>query len=316
MADFNYAEFAPAIGEALIMQVNAVREQVAVIGSPLPLIGILTKVTHESRHDCAMLLLNSGVLHRVGSCRLSVEVARGITEQTGMPTLRFDYSGLGDSAARRSELGRDALARSEIIEVMNHLQESQGIKQFILFGLCSGARDAVHAAAEDSRVVGVVQLDGYAYRNWQYYFTHYRERVLSMAVWRRFFVQTLPDKVRQLFDRLAAKSSGSTQKPLPEAAVDMDWGDYLPRSEVACVYHKLAQRGVRLFVHFTGSWGDQYNYPGQFFDMFSDVDFGKTVHAQFCPEVDHIHSDPQARRELINAIAAWVKAEMAGRVES
>ncbi|MDN3638481.1 hypothetical protein QWY82_06640 [Simiduia curdlanivorans] len=290
------------------MNAQSVREQVCLIGRPSPLVGVLTAPANPVRPNCMMLILNSGVIHRVGACRLSVEVARGFSEKAGMSSFRFDYSGLGDSPVRRTELGRDELAQSEIGEVMDYLQASQGVSQFILFGLCSGARDAVHVAAGDERVVGVVQLDGYAYRNWRYYFTHYRARVFNFGAWKGLLAKVFAKLWSRVGRLIMPVSDESASARKVELGAEVNWGEYPPCSEIAAVYRSLAQRSVRLFVQFTGSWDDQYNYSGQFFDMFSEVNFGDTVNERLCPQLDHIHSDPRSRRELTEALAAWASS--------
>ena len=38
-----------------------------------------------------MILLNSGVIHRVGSCRLSVLLARAVCQAANIITVRFDF---------------------------------------------------------------------------------------------------------------------------------------------------------------------------------------------------------------------------------
>ena len=49
-----------------------------------------------SSPNTAMILLNSGVIHRVGSCRLSVLLARAVCQAANIITVRFDFSGIGE----------------------------------------------------------------------------------------------------------------------------------------------------------------------------------------------------------------------------
>ena len=82
------------------------REQVVMVGDELPLVGVLSEpeVDNNPTPRVAVILLNSGVIHRVGSCRLSVTLARSLCEKAGLTTFRFDFSGIGDSDARRGTL--------------------------------------------------------------------------------------------------------------------------------------------------------------------------------------------------------------------
>ena len=78
------------------------RERVITIGQPKPLFGILCEPENYANKKIAVILLNSGVMHRVGSSRISVKIAREISEKNGLASLRFDFSGVGDSPPRRS----------------------------------------------------------------------------------------------------------------------------------------------------------------------------------------------------------------------
>ena len=108
-------------------------------------------------------------------------------------------------------------------EAMDYLAERRGIERFILGGLCSGADAAYFTAVEDSRVVGIFQLDGFAYRTWRYYVTHYAPRLLQAAVWRRFFKgqlqrfnrspQPVTDKAADVVDALLEKHAGPRLPP-------------------------------------------------------------------------------------------------------
>ena len=63
-------------------------------GSGSSLIGVLSRPSQE--HDVTqrpgVIMLNSGILHRVGACRLYVKTARKLAER-GYLCLRFDHAG-------------------------------------------------------------------------------------------------------------------------------------------------------------------------------------------------------------------------------
>ena len=60
------------------------------------LLGVLTAPAAPHPGSPAVILLNAGLLHRVGPNRLHVDVARRLAE-AGFTSLRFDMSGVGDS---------------------------------------------------------------------------------------------------------------------------------------------------------------------------------------------------------------------------
>src|SRR5690242_20829696 len=117
-------------------------------------------------------MLNSGILHRVGSCRLHVQVARALSV-AGFSTLRFDYSGVGDSDSRRDTLPFEQSAVVETQEAMDYLTRTKGVQRFVLMGLCSGADMSHDTAVADERVTGLVLIDGWVHRTLGHYIRHY-----------------------------------------------------------------------------------------------------------------------------------------------
>ena len=80
-------------------------ERVVEFGDGVQLSGVVTEPSGPAR-STGVLLLGAGLLHRVGPARLHVELARALAA-AGLPVLRFDYSGIGESEVRA-----DALATS------------------------------------------------------------------------------------------------------------------------------------------------------------------------------------------------------------
>ncbi|MCU0616034.1 MAG: hypothetical protein MUD17_02955 [Gemmatimonadaceae bacterium] len=79
------------------------RESIVRFGPNGQLIGVLTQPPLDRpMRDVAILLSNTGTNSRVGPFRLNVELARAFAK-LGYATLRFDRSGLGDSARRDAQ---------------------------------------------------------------------------------------------------------------------------------------------------------------------------------------------------------------------
>ncbi len=104
------------------------------------------------------VFLNAGLTHRVGPSRLYVRMARSLAEM-GIPSLRFDWSGLGDSGARDDDTPVGASIIEETRMAMDHLSRERGAQRFVLIGLCSGATVSLLTAQEDDRVVGAVLIN-------------------------------------------------------------------------------------------------------------------------------------------------------------
>src|ERR1700761_7552568 len=79
-------------------------EQTVLVGTKHLLVGIMTRSL--ASQPCAkptVVVLNTGIIHRVGHYRLSVRLAR-LLAGSGFHVLRFDFAGVGDSEARTDGL--------------------------------------------------------------------------------------------------------------------------------------------------------------------------------------------------------------------
>ena len=125
------------------------------------LIGILTQpVGSTSKVGC--LLLNTGVNHRIGPRRINVKAARRLAGN-GIPSLRFDLSGVGDS---RASSGQNDFRRQAVLDMqaaLDHFQAATGIREFIIFGICSGAGNGMALTLVDPRIVGLLMFDSEIY---------------------------------------------------------------------------------------------------------------------------------------------------------
>jgi pimeloyl-ACP methyl ester carboxylesterase len=241
----------------------------------------------------ACILMNAGVVHRVGPHRLNVKIARALTEQN-VPSLRLDLSGRGDSLPNPQGAGQDV---SDMREAMSHLEATLDIKRFVVVGICSGAVSAYQLAQTDERVVGVLMFDGFVFptRKTQWLRRWYRWRVMSWAD----VGQKILSKLRARW-RSSAGTASKNPAPLPGSGSP-------PRAEFAGVMLKLQKRGVRTSMVYSGSFIELHNYHGQLADAFRGEAFLKDLHDKFMPDVDHTATPLAAQRKLINCICEWVK---------
>ncbi len=136
------------------------KEEAVLFGARQSLVGIVTEPATVSvpRTGTAVVLLNAGIVHRVGPGRIYVKIARELAAM-GFVVLRFDFAGIGDSAVRQDCLCFEKSAIAEAQEALQFLKAKKGIEHFILLGGCSGAFASFEAAACDSRVVGTVLIN-------------------------------------------------------------------------------------------------------------------------------------------------------------
>lgn len=272
------------------------KERALRIGKPTPLIGVATEPADFKAGLPAVLILNSGVMHHVGACRLSVKIARAVANR-GLLAVRFDYSGIGDSEPRRGSKSFEEISISECAEVMDYVERTWGSRRFILYGLCSGADAAFHTAIADERVIGFAQIDAYCYRNWRFYFEHYRPMLVS------------PSRLKKSLEYRWRRFRGvADQKIAEEEAPYFEIATYTrvfpPRDQVAAGLSRLIARGVRNYVIFTGS-EPHYNHQGQYRESFRPLQFGDLLKEEYIPKANHIITQREHQGSIVNRIADW-----------
>ncbi|HEY4303065.1 MAG TPA: alpha/beta fold hydrolase [Gemmatimonadaceae bacterium] len=277
------------------------RERVVRFGRDQSLMGILTTPREARPGAPYVVIINAGIVHRVGPNRIYVDVARTLAAQ-GFSVLRFDLSGLGDSEpmATAASLGDAAVA--DVRAAFDFLQTSRQATRFIISGLCLGANYSFLAALADDRVSGVMVLDPTVPRTARGRLVHLRRRVMHLATLRE--VVTLRHPVwRRGLERLR-------QVAVPEFA--LPWGDQrvgiekLPERSVAQkALQELVDRHVQLMFVFTGGVNHVYNYRDQLFDLLPGLEFRKQLRLEYMPTTDHAVSDRASRTTLLEAIGDW-----------
>ena len=284
------------------------RERALRVGKPTPLVAVATEPAELSADRPALLILNSGIMHHVGSCRLSVKLARAVAAR-GVLAIRFDFSGIGDSEPRPGGLTFEEASVLECQEVMAHLSRTRGVNEFILYGLCSGADASYHTALADARVVAISQFDPYCYVTAGYYLHHYAPAAMSLSRWRTF--------LRNRWRRLRSNENRAT--PLTDIDGEfMELPSYTrvfpPREAVARGLQTLVDRGVRLQVNFP--WGPLYNHAGQFRASFRDVDFRDRLEVNYYNDGNHIVTQPSVQSTVVSDISSWVAKVASGDARS
>jgi pimeloyl-ACP methyl ester carboxylesterase len=273
-------------------------ERVCTFGTEAAMVGLLALPDGGAApREPAVVLLNAGLLHRVGPQRLYVALARRLAAQ-GFPTLRFDFTGIGDSEPRRDRHSAEQRVVLDVREAMELLSREAGSRRFVVMGLCSGAVDAHKCAVRDEGVVGAVCLDGYAYPTLRFCARRWVRRL------------THPIKLVSFVRRLAAerrdRQQGTNRVADPRTEM-FDW-DLPPKAQVEADLRKLVDRGVNLLCVFTGGNRQCYSYEGQFRDGFRDLDFRGRLEETLFADADHVFSLIQSRELLIERISAWMDA--------
>jgi pimeloyl-ACP methyl ester carboxylesterase len=120
--------------------------------------------SHE--HSTAWVSFNFGQAPRSGHGDLAVKLA-DLAAAQGVPALRFDSPGLGDSDGElplREDHYWQAIESGAHapfgVALLEHLQQAYGYERFVLSGLCGGAVTAIRVgSAHAERCLGLVLLE-------------------------------------------------------------------------------------------------------------------------------------------------------------
>jgi len=274
-------------------------ERVLSFGASGSLHGVLAEPAPQDRIEGApaVLFWNVGTNHHVGPHRVFVDLSRRLA-QLGFSCLRFDTSGLGDSAASRDDKRPDAERNvADVREAMLTLKKQRGFERFVLVGFCSSV-DAAHAVGvEAPEVVGMIYLEGYQYRTRRFYL-QYLHRFLERSRWERLLRLKYPN----LFNEPADLNDRSLD---PETVFVRE---YLTQEQLTADMRKLAGRGVRMLCMYSG--GDtNYSYQGQFFDFVKAPEIAPSLEIVFYPEADHTFFLVEQRERVMSHIASWLQRE-------
>lgn len=165
-----------------------------------------------------VLIVVGGPQYRVGSHRQFTLLARNLAAH-GVPVMRFDYRGMGDSEgdARGFERIKDDICNA----INQFFDEVHSLEEVVIWGLCGAASAALLYAYQDPRVTGLVLLNpwvrtdkGIAKARLKHY---YGARLLDSAFWRKIWQgQFSFTKAAQSFLKNISKALiGKTAKVAP-----------------------------------------------------------------------------------------------------
>jgi len=272
------------------------KEEVYQFGKDATLVGIVSEpATGEARAQLpAVILLNAGLVHRIGPFRSSVTLARRLAA-LGYVVLRFDLSGLGDSETRKDSRSENERALEDVREAIELLSQTRGVQSFVLYGLCSGADYAHAIATADTRIVGAVMIDAYGWRTAKWAWRRATDLLFNMRKWRF--------RIHRILQRQFATSH-------PETYVR----EFPPKEQVRAELETLTARGVNMLFIYTAGVPTYLNYREQFFEMFGAADFKKRIEVEFYGKTDHTFFRFEDRERLHDRICNWMTSQQWARI--
>ncbi|MEM8772403.1 MAG: alpha/beta fold hydrolase [Pseudomonadota bacterium] len=253
------------------------------------LVGILTTPNvHTKKSGAAAILFNAGIVHRIGAHRLNVKIARRLAA-LGMPALRFDLSGLGDSPPAEQASGFEEQAVMDVQRAIDAAAEQTGADRFVVIGMCSGADHGYRSALVDKRIAGLILMDPYAY-------AHPSAKAA--------------DIVRRAMepDRWVRKAKSILNKSLPDdrQAPDEQSRPVPAREEFGRDLALLVARKVEILILYTGFVRSFLLKPEHFFETFDEHNLAGGVTVKLNLDADHTYTTLASQRELLNSIEEWI----------
>lgn len=285
-----------------------VQERIAHFGRPKTLVGVTSlPPPAQAVRDHTVVILDVGVIHRVGPNRLHVQLARQLARD-GFVTFRFDFSGIGDSDPRPDRIVQDVV-RQDILDALSYLETSVKARSFVLVGLCSGANAALRFARLHPGVVGAVLLDPYWYKTPGFYLRHYSRRILRWESWRNVLTgrgghwQLVREALRRVEPPAPPPDDSLVAPP-----------NVIPRVEMEEGLAELTGQGVHLLNVFTGGH-EAYNHKEQFWEAFPRFRGRPEIGVEFLATAGHTFQRPSDRRAVIALIREWIATKRFARSE-
>lgn len=255
-------------------------------------LGVLAQPQEAAR--IGVLVVVGGPQTRVGSHRQFVHLARALA-RAGVPVLRFDYRGMGDSDGERRTFEDIAADMAAAIDALVREARVDGV---VLWGLCDAASAALMHAADDARVRGVVAVNPWARTpeveasaRLRHY---YAQRLLAPAFWSKLVRGKLD--VRDAAQGVSSAVQSARRAPTADFLARMDAG-----------WTRFA--GPLLFV-LSG-----LDHTAREFESWVAADAARTqrlhdartsvVHVA---EADHTFASQALRERLAQATLAWLRA--------
>jgi len=273
-------------------------EKALLLGDPRSLVAVVASPREPPANALpAVVILNTGIVHRVGHNRMYVTLSRMLAAG-GHVVVRFDQAGIGDSAPRLDQLPPLQAGLADIAAVVDAVAKSYGMSRFVLIGLCSGADQAVLYGHTDPRVVGLVIMDPTIPPTPRYYLHYVLRRLRHVHSW--ISVLTGRSGLLRLASKHLLQRVGPAVQAAPLSLDNLQFSPYL-----AQCYAATAARGMKVLAAFT-SLSPRHAYERQLVDAFPDVSAAGTLQMRYFSGSDHVFSESQDRARLFRAIADWL----------
>lgn len=279
-------------------------ETTRAFGADGGLIGTITLPDKPASDAIGMVLFNAGVIQRTGPHRINVKLARALARH-GIPTIRFDMHGMGDSQRPNGRLDYKGQVVEDLRAAMDALAAATGTQHFALLGFCSGAMPSYWTAQADTRVRHIILYDAFDLRTigskLRYFLLRLRSHGFGLSAL-RIYLQRLGSHLGQWRNSVR----GRTQRAEVERLSSDDGSPTL--STLAAGFRELAVRGVKVAVLHAGADFSNVNAPAQIAQAFRlDGAQPPVLRTGFLPQIDHTMTSLNAQHAFIDWICTEVR---------
>ncbi len=244
--------------------------------------GFLHRADPQRPPRATVVMLNAGLIHRVGPFRMNIELAERLARRD-IDVFRFDLPAVGDMPA-----GGGSRPEERVRIAMDTVAAITGSDRFIIGGVCSAADLAWKLPALDARVRGLLLLDPCAVRGPWFHWAQLRHFVSRpMAGWGRM----LRHQLQRSWNNGDAAPAGR------------DWPS---EREFIAGNRRMAEAGIGMYALYTAGVTDYFLHPRQMRAGFPDDSNEPRLRLRFRPDVDHILFVPRQRAEILDDIASWL----------
>ncbi|MFS0753712.1 hydrolase 1, exosortase A system-associated [Noviherbaspirillum sp. 1P10PC] len=270
------------------------------------LYGVLSLPAAMPASARGVVLVVGGPQYRVGSHRQFTLLARELAAQ-GVPVLRFDYRGMGDS---EGELRDFADVEPDLRAAIDaFFAEVPGTTEVVLWGLCDAASAAMFYAHQDRRVTGMVLLNPWARTEEgaaRAYLRHYYlKRLFDPGLWKKIAAGRFkPAAALRSFRGLLGKAAGGNAASSQPAEAAQAASQALPQRMLEG-YSRF--RGRTLFIT---SGADLT--AREFEALAAGREWrramrGRQVARERLPDADHTFSRTEWRDQVARWTADWLQ---------
>jgi len=278
----------------------------------------------------AALLLCSGVKTRVAPHRLYRKLAASFVAR-GIPVLRLDFAGLGDSEGEWPDASLDSIyglterghCVDDVRSAFDWLEERCGIHRFIAGGLCGAAVTALHLAPQDPRLAALYaiglpatylgsgakpELSSHELRMHR---MRYLRKLFAPSAWLRFL--SMKSDYRLMLRMAGEALRPRKAAPPARAAAERDLNPYVPLGLLG-----MLATGRRALVMFGEDDPLRYGFEERFMQTHAAALEEHKARFSYAviPGANHILGEPGAVSEANRVTGLWLEALLAEKPAS